>query len=73
MEKVLAVVILVAGALAGLLLLSFLLSWPVYMLWNGCLVDAVNGVHEVTWMQAWGLSLLFGILFKNNTSTLSSK
>jgi hypothetical protein len=46
------------------LLLSFLLSWPVYMLWNGCLVGAVAGVSEVTWLQAWGLTVLCGFLFK---------
>lgn len=59
MEKL----IVVLGALAFLVFISFLLSWPVYMLWNGCLVDAVEGVKEVTWLQAWGLNLLFGIMF----------
>ena len=57
-------------ALLGLVLLSFLLSWPVYMLWNGCLVGAVAGVSEVTWLQAWGISILCGILFK---TTVNSK
>ena len=57
-------------ALLGLVLLSFLLSWPVYMLWNGCLVGAVAGVSEVTWLQAWGLSILCGLLFK---TTVNSK
>ena len=59
----------VMGVLALGVFLSFLLSWPVMMLWNGCLVDAVTGVKEVTWMQAWGLSLLCGILFKSHTSS----
>jgi len=58
------------GAVAFLVFLSFLFSWPVYMLWNGCLVDAVAGVNEVTWLQAWGISLLTGILFK---TTVTSK
>jgi hypothetical protein len=57
------------GAVIFFVLFSFLLSWPVMMLWNGCLVDAVTGVKEVTWMQAWGLSLLCGILFKSHTSS----
>lgn len=69
MEKVFAIVGAVVLGIAGLLLLSFLLSWPVYMLWNGCLVDAVTGVKEVTWLQAWGINFLFGILFR---STISS-
>jgi hypothetical protein len=54
----------VGFALVFLVFLSFVLSWPVYALWNGCLVDAVSGVKEITWMQAWGLNILFGILFK---------
>ena len=54
--------------LAGILFVSFLLSWPVHMLWNGCLVDAVEGAKSVTWLQAWGLSALFGLLFKSNVS-----
>ena len=57
-------------ALLGLVILSFLLSWPVYMLWNGCLVGAVAGVSEVTWLQAWGISILCGLLFK---TTVNSK
>ena len=50
--------------IVGLLILSFLLSWPVMMLWNGCLVGAVAFVQEITWLQAWGLQFLFNILFK---------
>jgi hypothetical protein len=34
------------------------------MLWNGCLVSAVEGVKEVTWLQAWGLNFLFGTYLK---------
>ena len=64
MDKFVTVVGAVVLGLVGLIFLSFLLSWPVYMLWNGCLVDAVEGVKQVTWLQAWGLNFLFGILFK---------
>ena len=70
MEKIVAIVGAVVIAVAGLLLLSFLLSWPVYMLWNGCLVGAVTGVSEVSWLQAWGITILCGFLFK---TTVTSK
>ena len=70
MDKVFVVVGAVIVGLAGLMLFSFLLSWPVYMLWNGCLVDA-TGVEEVTWLQAWGLNILFGIMFKSGLSSKS--
>ena len=52
----------ILGTLVGAILfavtLSFLLSWPVMVLWNECLMPAVDGVHEVTWLQAWGLMSL---------------
>jgi hypothetical protein len=60
--------LVVLGGLAFLVLVSFLLSWPVYMLWNGCLVDAVNSIKEVTWLQSWGITVLCSLLFKSNTS-----
>ena len=55
-----AFVILIVGAL----FVSFLLSWPVMMLWNGCLVPAVDGVKQIGWLQAWGLQFLINMLFK---------
>ena len=54
-----------------LVLISFLFSWPVYMLWNGALVGAINGINEITWLQAWGISVLFGMLFNNSSSSKS--
>jgi hypothetical protein len=56
-------------AVMVLVMFSFLLSLPVMLLWNGCLITAVDGVHELTWLQAWGISLLFGLLFKTTTTT----
>jgi hypothetical protein len=64
-------VTVIAGlaTLLGLLMISFLLSWPVMMLWNGCLVPAVEGAKEVSWLQAWGIQVLFGVLFKSGSHT----
>ena len=59
---------LAVGALIMLVFVSFLLSYPVFLLWNGCLVGAVAGVAEVTWLQAWGLTVLCAFLFKPPTS-----
>jgi len=69
MEKIAVIVGAVVLGLATLVLISFLLSWPVYMLWNGCLVGVVAGVSEVTWLQAWGLTILCGFLFKTTVNT----
>jgi len=57
----------VIGGIALLMFISFLCSWPIYMLWNSCLVGAVQGVAEVSWPQAWGITVLSGLLFKNNS------
>ena len=69
MEKFAVFVGAIVIAIVGVLLLSFLLSWPVYMLWNGCLVGAVAGVSEVTWLQAWGITILCGFLFKTSINS----
>lgn len=71
MKQITTIVGAVVFSIAGLLLLSFLLSLPVYLLWNGCLVGAVAGVSEVSWLQAWGLTVLCGFLFKTSTHTSS--
>ena len=54
-------------ALAIFVVVSVLLAWPVMMLWNNCLVDSVTSVKEITWLQAWGINFLFGILFNKNS------
>jgi hypothetical protein len=69
MEKAIAIIIASVVAIAMAVFMSFVLSWPLYMLWNGCLVGAVRGVNEVTWLQAWGLSILFGLMFKTTVNT----
>jgi hypothetical protein len=60
------------GAFVAMVLLavflSFLLSWPVMWLWNNALVGAVNGVNEIGWLQAWGINILSGFLFKSSMS-----
>jgi hypothetical protein len=69
MDKVFVVIGAAIVGIAGIVFLSFLLSWPVMWLWNNALVGAVIGVNEVSWLQAWGISVLFGLLFKSNVST----
>jgi uncharacterized membrane protein len=65
MEKLIVVI----GGLGLIIFVSFVLSWPVMALWNGCLVDAVTGVKEITWLQGWGISILCGFLFKTSVTS----
>lgn len=49
------------------LLIGLIASWPVMMLWNYCLVPAVTGLHQIEWLQAFGLVILFHMLLPSAT------
>lgn len=51
-----------------LVAISAILALPVMFLWN-LVVPQIFSLPEVTWMQAWALSLLCGLLFKLNITT----
>lgn len=65
-----AIATIIVG-LALIVLLSFVLSLPVMLLWDAVIPSIFTGLHEITWMQAWGLSLLCGLLFKSHTGSSS--
>ena len=73
MEKLATGLGLILGGIALIIFAAILLTWPVQLLWNGCLIDAVDGVHPITFWQAMGLNFLFSILFKGTSSSNSSK
>lgn len=73
MENLSKVLGLILGGIALIIFAAILLAWPVQLLWNGCLIDAVDGVHPITFWQAMGLNFLFSILFKGTSSSNSSK
>jgi|688.fasta_scaffold15859_35 hypothetical protein len=56
----------IIGIFVVAIFFSFLLSYPIMILWNSCLVPAVTILKEVGWLQMWGISFLFSILFKMN-------
>lgn len=39
-------------------------SLPVWLLWNSCLVGAIDGVQPIGWFQSWGIMMLVQLLFK---------
>mgnify|MGYP000565789394 CR=1 FL=1 len=63
---------LILGGIALLIFAAVLLAWPVQLLWNGCLVPAVDGTHEIGFWQALGINILFQLLFKSTNSVKSS-
>jgi hypothetical protein len=60
-EKISSVLV---TAFVAIVIVGPLVALPTMWMWNAYLVPAISGVHEVTWNQAWGLNILFGILFK---------
>lgn len=56
----------ILGVLFYATALSFVLSFPVMLLWNFVLVNVIPGILPVTWLQAWGLYVLCSCLFKNS-------
>lgn len=57
-----------AVTVVGLIILvSLVCALPVMWLWDW-LMPTIFGLKEITLFQAWGLSALSGLLFKNNTS-----
>jgi hypothetical protein len=67
MEKIGKYVVATIVTIPMLIGISFLLSWFVMQLWNGCLVPAVSGVHTIGWMQAWGIMILSSFLFATSS------
>jgi hypothetical protein len=66
--KVIEVILLALTGIAFVLFISFVLSYPLMLLWNMCLVPAVTVLKEVGWLQMWGISVLISILFKPTIS-----
>ena len=61
-----AVVVTILGALVARIVLSLIFAFPVMLLWNFFFVGAISGVNEITWLQTWGLMILFDVLFKTH-------
>ena len=57
--------VFVLGLLA-ILGLSFLLSFPVMLLWN-FLMPKIFGLITLTWFESWCLMILAGFLFKSSS------
>jgi hypothetical protein len=59
---------ILGSAIGVLLVTAVVLAWPTQLLWNYCLVGAVNGVNPIGFWQALGITFLFNILFKSTNS-----
>ena len=69
METIAKVIGIAVVGIAAIIVLGLILSLPVMWLWNACLVAAIPGIKEIGWLQAWGILILCGLLFKNTSSS----
>lgn len=60
-----ALVVGFATMVGGILFASFLFSLPVMLLWDAVVPTIFTSMKEITWLQAWGLSVLCSLLFKS--------
>lgn len=67
MNTAAAVVGMIIATLGFALLVSVIFAIPVMLLWDW-LMPTIFGLKEITLMQAWGMLLLSGLLFRS-TST----
>ena len=72
METIAKVIGIAVVGIVAIVVLGLILSLPVMWLWNACLVAAIPGIKEIGWLQAWGIMILCGMLFKNSSSSPSS-
>ena len=61
------IVVIIAGTAGIILILALVSMIPLYYLWNW-LMPEIFGLKAITFWQAFGLSLLSGILFKSAQS-----
>ena len=63
-ESIVKLVGLIVTGILVITCVGLIFSLPIMWLWNACLVPAIPGITTIGWLQAWGINILFGILFK---------
>lgn len=71
-EGLIGFVVIAIGVIGFVAILSIVFSIPLWLLWNW-LMPEIFGVKTILLWQAIGLSCLCSLLFKDHTSSSSSK
>lgn len=72
METLFKIIGLLLAAAGIIIFIGLLFSLPVMWLWNVALVPAIPGLAKIGWLQAWGILILCGFLFKDTSSSNSN-
>ena len=54
-------------ALVISILFGLVLAYPIMLVWSSALVPALTIVKPIGWLQAWGIMVLCGVLFKSGS------
>lgn len=55
--------------IAAAVIIGLIISLPIMWLWNVALVPAVTILKPIGWLQAWGITILCGLLFNTKVET----
>jgi hypothetical protein len=58
-------------AISLIVALSILYAVPIVFLWNWCLVGTIDGVHEINFWKALGISILINMISAKSTTSQS--
>lgn len=72
MEKFFSLVGVGVLALGLVIVMSLIPAWLVLVLWNW-LMPAIFGLPTIAFWQAFGITILFGILFRSTGITRSNR
>ena len=64
MKTLVQIIGLLVAAVGLIVFFGLLFSLPVMLLWNIALAPAIPGLAQIGWLQAWGILILCGLLFK---------
>lgn len=59
------------GVISLIVAISILYAVPVVFLWNWCLVGTIDGVHEINFWKALGISILINMISSKSTTNQS--
>lgn len=60
-------------AILGYFIIAIFLLWVEQLLWNNCLVPAINGINKVSYFQIIGIDFLIGLLFGSGYKKMINK
>lgn len=65
MNKLGAVAALGLLLLLSAIVIGVILAWPIQWLWNHSLVGTIDGIHPISFWQAYGIFLLVNLVFRS--------